>query len=99
MVAGGFPPSLKLRRTTVAFSGGGQASGSYPRPRERGDLDANERLRQGEAGAIEVDVDRLREPLLRASLRRFRAGDVDVLRPFPDMRQHGDAVRQHLDEA
>ena len=72
---------------------------SYPRPRARRDLEADERLRQRDAGALEIDVHRARQALLGAPLRRLGARDVDVLGPLGDLRQHGHAIRQHLDEA
>jgi hypothetical protein len=59
----------------------------------RCDLNANEGLEQGNPGALAVDVDDFGgQPLFGALPSGLRPADIDVLRPFSDLREHGDAI-------
>ena len=67
--------------------------------RPGGDLQADQRLEQGDARALDVHVDRrLRHPLLGALLRLLGAFDVDLAGLFGDLREDRDAIGLHLRE-
>ena len=66
----------------------------------RDDLEARERLQQRDPRALEVDVRDVGCVSRSSARRRARLGalDVDLLGALGDLREHRDAVGQHLGE-